>query len=57
MWLKKMEGLFGPKNSEQYVGSTSDLVYRFFLERLEGFLNIDRAILSKEPYWVEEGCK
>ena len=52
-----MEGLFGPKNSEQYVGSTSDLVYRFFLERLEGFLNIDRAILSKEPYWVEEGCK
>lgn len=54
LWLNKIEKLFGPQNTDLYVGESSDFVYREQLARLEGILKIDRTKISKDPFWVEK---
>ena len=54
LWLNKIEKLFGPQNTDLYVGESSDFVYREQLARLEGILKIDRTKITKEPFWVEK---
>jgi hypothetical protein len=53
IWLRKIEKLFGPQNSDLFVGGSSDFVYRDQLKRLEGILKIDRTKISKDPFWIE----